>query len=285
MNDQSPVSALIHRLDRLLRLLEEHLPPLSQPVDWLCTAYRWRYRHGKPRLEGIAKPSTVSLDDLLGIDRQKSAVSRNTELFLAGKPANNILLWGSRGTGKSSLIKALLPAYGQAGLRLVEVEKQHLLDLPDLLAMLEQRAERFVVFCDDLSFEFDDSSYKALKVALDGSLAAPADNVLIYATSNRRQLMPEYMSENRQARIVEGELQLGDASEEKLSLAERFGIRLSFHPFDQQQYLAAVEHWLRHFGDNNRGFEPEALRWALHRASRSGRSAWQFAKYWVGDRT
>jgi predicted AAA+ superfamily ATPase len=219
------------------------------------------------------------------VDRQYAELDRNTRQFLAGRPANNALLWGARGTGKSSLIKAMLHAYADRGLRLIEVDKHDLVDLPDIVDHLHGRRERFVVFCDDLSFDAEDSSYKALKAILDGSVSAPPENVLIYATSNRRHLMPEYMSENLEARMVDGELHHGETVEEKTSLSERFGIWLSFHPFNQDSYLAIVEHWLGVLGSIDSMDETvrlAALEWALTRGSRSGRVAWQFARDWTG---
>jgi hypothetical protein len=210
---------------------------------------------------------------------------RNTRQFLRGIPANNVLLWGSRGTGKSALVKALLNEYACEGLRLVEVEKHDLVDLPDIVDELYGRRERFIVFCDDLSFEADEPGYKALKVVLDGSVAPGADNVLIYATSNRRHLMPEFMDENLEIRRVQGEIHPGEAVEEKISLSERFGLCLSFYPFAQDDYLRIVHHWLGVLGvipDRTDAVDKAALRWALARGSRSGRVAWQFAQDWAG---
>jgi predicted AAA+ superfamily ATPase len=231
-------------------------------------------------LSGVAHPHRLQLDDLLCMDRQKAEVVRNTRQFVAGRPANNELLWGSRGTGKSSLIKAIFNAFADEGLRLIEVDKSDLLHLPQLLELLYGRPERFLLYCDDLSFEAGDASYKALKAVLEGTIAAPLENVLIYATSNRRHLMPELMAENLEARPVDGEIHQGEAVEEKISLSERFGLWLSFYPFSQDEYLAIVGHWLRQLGVRDAADEDTraaALRWATQRGSRSGRVARQFA--------
>ena len=204
-----------------------------------------------------------------------------------GKPANNVLLTGARGTGKSSLIKASLNEFSDKGLRLVEVDKEHLTDLGDLTDILANRPERFIIFCDDLSFEDGESGYKSLKSALDGSVAAQVDNILIYATSNRRHLLPEYMKDNESYRHTsDGEIHPGEVVEEKISLSERFGLWISFYPPKQDEYLDMVAHWLKHFGLTNQKIDaakPEALIWALERGSRSGRVAWQFARHWAGQ--
>ena len=272
---------LLARADTLLERLEALLPAAGAPPDWSATAYRWRRRLGRGRLEPVAHPHRLFPDDLLGIERQFALLDANTRQFVAGAPANNALLWGSRGTGKSSLIKALLNAHAGEGLRLVEVDKHELLDLPDILALLEDRPERFVLYCDDLSFEAEDPSYKALKALLDGSVSVAPDNVLIYATSNRRHLLPEFFSENLDARVVDEEIHPGEAVEEKVSLSDRFGLWISFHPFGQAQYLAIVHHWLVRLGAEPEPWaeiEAEALRWALARGSRSGRTAHQYAR-------
>lgn len=270
------------RAEALLGRLEAILPP-PPAVDWAAAfAFRWRKRQGRGYLQPVAARSTISLDDLRNIDRQKALIEQNTRQFVNGKPANNVLLTGARGTGKSSLIKACLNAYAADGLRLIEVDKDDLHDLGDIVELISARPERFIVFCDDLSFEEGESGYKALKVALDGSVAAQSDNVLIYATSNRRHLLPEYMSDNETYKhLPDGEIHPGEVVEEKISLSERFGLWVSFYPFKQDDYLTIVGHWLRHFGcdaaevDAARG---DALVWALERGSRSGRVAWQFAR-------
>ena len=272
--------ALLARAGDLLSRLEALLSRPSGTTDWNHIAYRWRGQRG---LQPVARPHQVRLDDLLCMEQQKAEIVRNTRQFVAGRSANNVLLWGSRGTGKSTLIKAILNEFSDLGLRLIEVEKQGLIDLPDILDHLYDRPERFVLFCDDLSFEADDPSYKSLKAVLDGSITAPPENVLIYATSNRRHLLPEYKQENLDTRVVEGEIHHGEGVEEKISLSERFGLWLSFYPFTQQQYLQIVEHWLlRLGGKSDENTEAEALRWALRRGSRSGRVAWQFARDQAG---
>jgi uncharacterized protein len=249
-------------------------------------AYRWRRRgSGAGRLQPVAHPHRIRLEDLLGIDRQKTELDRNTRQFVRGLPANNALLWGSRGTGKSSLIKALLNEYAGQGLRLIEAEAGELTDLPDIVEPLHGRRERYILFADDLSFEANDPSYKALKALMDGSIAAAPDNVLIYATSNRRHLLPEFHSENEQAQRVGTEIHHGEAVEEKISLSERFGLWLSFYPFNQEQYLAIVRHHLQGLGvaeADGAELQAEALRYALMRGSRSGRVAMQFARDWAG---
>jgi predicted AAA+ superfamily ATPase len=259
----------------------------TRPSGSKVIAYRWRRRPGRNTgvLQPVAHPHAIRLDDLLGIDRQKAELDRNTRQFVKGLPANNALLWGSRGTGKSSLIKALLNEYADKGLRLIEAESGELTDLPDIVEPLYGRKERFILFADDLSFEADDPSYKALKALMDGSIAAAPDNVLIYATSNRRHLLPEFHSENEQAQLVGTEIHHGEAVEEKISLSERFGLWLSFHPFSQEQFLAIVRHHLGALGVQRSGareIQAEALRYALSRGSRSGRVAMQFARDWAG---
>jgi hypothetical protein len=275
-------SALIPKVESLLDRLEAVLPASPPAIDWGAHAWRWRRRNSHAFLQAVVHPQHVRLSDLQGVDRQKAVLDRNTRQFLQGLPANNVLLTGARGTGKSSLIKALLAEYADAGLRLIEVDKSELVDLPDIAEQLEGRSERFILFCDDLSFEADDPAYKALKVALDGSIAGANDNMLIYATSNRRHLMPEFMEDNLEA----DEIRPGETVEEKVALSERFGLWLSFYAFDQDEYLAIVRHWLRSFGIER--FTPQArraaLQWALGRGSRSGRVAWQFARDWAGQR-
>ena len=275
------------RAEALLERLENLVPPRPEAPDWEHRAFRWRGHRG---LQAVVHPHVIALDDLLGMERQKAEIVRNTSQFVRGRSANNVLLWGSRGTGKSSLIKAVLNAFHDQGLRLIEVEKQDLVHLPDIVDQLFGREERFILFCDDLSFEADDASYKSLKAILDGSIAAPPENVLIYATSNRRHLLPEYKRENLESRSVEGEIHHGEGVEEKISLSERFGLLLSFYPFNQEQYLLIVDHWLGKLGAGSAGIgnpavREAALQWALKRGSRSGRVAWQFARDWAGRDT
>ncbi|HXF47747.1 MAG TPA: ATP-binding protein [Burkholderiaceae bacterium] len=280
---------VIARLDALLARLDPLLPPAAE-VDWSAPAYRWRKRRylgvEVGRLEPVYRFARIEADDLRHIDAQKTAILRNTEQFVRGLPANNVLLTGARGTGKSSLIRACLARFAADGLRLVEMDKRDLVDLPDVVALLAARPERFILFCDDLSFDEGESSYKALKAQLDGSVAAPADNVLIYATSNRRHLMPEYMRENLDTKYeADGEIHPGESVEEKISLSERFGLWLSFYPFRQDDYLDIVAHWLGHYGASPALIESaraEALQFALQRGSRSGRVALQFARDYAG---
>ena len=278
---------LLVRAEALLAKLEPLLPAQMAAPDWQAsTAFRWRVsRDGRGRLQGVTHASHIRLADLHHVDTQKEQIDQNTRQFVAGKPANNVLLTGARGTGKSSLIKACLNQYADQGLRLIEVEKEHLVDLPDIVEMVAQRPERFIIFCDDLSFEEGESGYKALKVALDGSIATQSDNVLIYATSNRRHLLPERMSDNTSyVHTEDGDLHPGETVEEKISLSERFGLWVSFYPFRQDDYLSIVHYWLKHFGvqADKAEAEAEALRWALQRGSRSGRVAWQFARDFAG---
>jgi len=286
MNASPDLAALLARAERVLSRLEAVLPGPPEAPDWnASTAFRWRRRNGRALLEPVASPHRIRLSDLKDVDEQKKRIDQNTRQFLAGRHANNVLLTGARGTGKSSLVKALLTAHAKSGLRLIEVDKSDLIDLPDIVDLVRGRPERFILFCDDLSFEEGEAAYKALKSVLDGSVASVSDNVLIYATSNRRHLMPEYMAENLQARHVDGEVHPGEAVEEKISLSERFGLWLSFYPFSQDEYLDVVRHWLKQFKvpaaeiENARG---EALQWALMRGSRSGRVAWQFARDLAG---
>lgn len=282
---------LFERAERLLARLESLIPPQPAAPAWGdAAAFRWLGADRSPPLRPIANPKTLKLADIRCLDRQKSVVDRNTRQFLQNLPANNVLLWGARGTGKSSLIKALLNEYADAGLRLIEVERRRLAELPDILDLLEGRPEKFVLYCDDLSFEDDDADYKALKAALEGSLCGLGQNVLIYATSNRRHLLPEYQSDNQDTRhlpgqYLQGEIHPGEAVEEKISLSERFGVWLSFHPFSQEQYLEIVRYWLDRFDapqEYRERARAQALRFALERGSRSGRVAWQFARDWSG---
>jgi hypothetical protein len=270
----------------LLERVENLLPPAPDTIDWEHhKAFRWRKRAARGYLQPVRHPHRLRLRDLRQIDRQKAELERNTRQFLAGLPCNNVLLWGARGTGKSSLIKALLNEYAARGLRLIEVDKQDFFELPDIVEPLYDRPERFILYCDDLSFEADDPGYKSLKAMLDGSISAAPDNVMLCVTSNRRHLLPEYPSENRDARIVEGELHPGEVVEEKISLSERFGLWLPFHPFSQRDYLTIVAYWLGELDERETLDETTrkmALQWALLRGSRSGRVAWQFARDWVG---
>ena len=277
--------SLIKRADAVLSRVEKLLPAAPLATDWKAIAFRWRKRNGHGAIDAVRHVHKISLADLCGIDSQKKVVEQNTRQFVDGHPANNVLLTGARGTGKSSLIKALLNKYAPRGLRVIEVEKQDLIDLPEIVELIAQRPERFVLYCDDLSFEADEPGYKALKVVLDGSVAAASENCLIYATSNRRHLMPEFMSENLEAKRVDDEIHPGETVEEKISLSERFGVWVSFYPFDQDEYLEIVAQWLAHFkiaGASTEAVRHAALQWALQRGSRSGRVAWQFARDWAG---
>ena len=286
MNEQ--FSALIERAGQLIDRIEAVLPkPLAAP-DW-GAAVAWRYRKragGLGALEAVRHVGGIRLADLKEIDAQKDKVERNTRQFIEGRPANNVLLTGARGTGKSSLIKACLNSYAPRGLRLIEVDKTDLIDLPDIVEIVAGRPEKFIIYCDDLSFEEGEAGYKALKSILDGSVAASTPNVLIYATSNRRHLLPEYMKENLGATYTdEGELHPGEGVEEKISLSERFGLWVSFYPFSQDEYLAIAAQWLTALGAGAAQIEaarPEALVWALERGSRSGRVAYQFARDYIG---
>jgi hypothetical protein len=281
------LSSLISRAEALLTRLEAVLPhPLEAP-DWSASiAFRYRKRAGSGRLEPVRHVATIELDSLVEVEPQKERLLRNTEQFVAGHGANNVLLTGSRGTGKSSLIKAVLNRFAPRGLRLIEVDKADLVDLPDIVDLVGERAERFVIFCDDLSFDEGEAGYKALKSILDGSVSQASDNVLIYATSNRRHLLPEYMKENlTYQHTADGEVHPGEVIEEKISLSERFGLWVSFYPFSQDEYLAIVAQWLRHFRVDEAAIaaaRQESLVWALERGSRSGRVAFQFAKDYSG---
>jgi predicted AAA+ superfamily ATPase len=279
---------LVARAESLLARIEAVLPqPLTAP-DW-SAAIAWRYRKrssGHGALEPVRHVAGIRLDDLKEIEPQKEKIERNTVQFVQGQPANNVLLTGARGTGKSSLIKACLNEHAARGLRLIEVDKADLVDLPDIVDVVAQRPEKFIVFCDDLSFEDGEPGYKALKSILDGSVSAASPNVLIYATSNRRHLLPEYMKENlTYTHTEDGEVHPGEVIEEKISLSERFGLWVSFYPFSQDEYLAITAQWLSSFGvatDAIDAARPEALVWALERGSRSGRVAYQFARDFAG---
>ncbi len=279
---------LIDRAEQLMARIESILPqPLAQP-DWTASiAFRYRKRSsGHGVIEPVRHVGAMHLDQLKEIEQQKEKIQRNTEQFVRGLPANNVLLTGARGTGKSSLIRACLHTYADQGLRLIEVDKADMVDLPDIVEVVSQRSEKFIVFCDDLSFEEGEPGYKALKSILDGSVAATTPNVLIYVTSNRRHLLPEYMKDNLSyAPSDDGEIHPGEVVEEKISLSERFGLWVSFYPFSQDEYLTIVAQWLSSFQVDAAAIEaakPEALVWALERGSRSGRVAFQFARDYAG---
>jgi uncharacterized protein len=283
----SDLERLISRVEQVLARFEATLPQTHSAPDWKKgLAYRWRKRGNAGFLQAVAHPHKIRLVDLQGIDDQIKLIEQNTRQFMEGLTANNVLLTGARGTGKSSLVKALLNKFSPKGLRLIEVDKQDLIDLPDIVDLIADVPFKFILFCDDLSFDADEPGYKALKVILDGSISATSENLLIYATSNRRHLMPEFMQENLETKYLGEEIHPGETVEEKISLSERFGLWVSFYPFDQDEYLTIVDYWLgelgvpgRERGENARN---EALQWALTRGSRSGRVAWHFARDWAG---
>ena len=283
----SDLTSLISRAEALLARLEAVLPhPLTAP-DWAASiAFRYRKRGGSGLIEPVRHVAPIRLDALVEVEPQKERLVRNTEQFVAGLGANNVLLTGARGTGKSSLIKACLNEFAPRGLRLIEVDKADLVDLPDIVDLVAERPERFIVYCDDLSFDEGEPGYKALKSILDGTVSQSSDNVLIYATSNRRHLLPEYMAENlTYQHTADGEVHPGEVVEEKISLSERFGLWVSFYPFTQDEYLAIVAQWLRGFDVSEVAIaaaRQESLVWALERGSRSGRVAFQFAKDYAG---
>jgi len=277
-------------LQRVLTAVEGLLPKPVSPVDWsVAKAAVWRRHAMSGHLEAVEDGAGMELDDLLGIDRQKEAVVENTQQFLAGFPANNILLWGTRGTGKSSLVKAILTACSGQGLRLVQVDKSDLVNLPDIVEAIRGEPYRFIIFADDVSFETGESSYKVLKSALDGSVYAPPGNVLIYVTSNRRHLLPEYESDNRGAMMVNNEIHHGETVEEKISLSNRFALWVGFHPFTQDQYVDVARQWTEKVAasygfifDWTNDIAKEAIDWSHVKGDKSGRTAWQFANQWVG---
>lgn len=289
---RSPPDDPLLRLTQALERIEALLPDEQAPDFAGSIAFRWRMRRylglERGELQPVRHPALIGFDDLKHVDTQKEALRRNTEQFVGGLPANNALLTGARGTGKSSLIRACLHAFALAGLRLIEVDKRDLVDLADIVDQVAERQERFIIFCDDLSFDANEAGYKELKAALDGSIAGAANNVLIYASSNRRHLMPEFMRDNVAAHYDDdGEVHPTEAVEERVSLSERFGLWLSFYPFRQDDYLDIVRHWLTRYGVDAKGIaaaQAEALQFALQRGSRSGRIALQFARHWAGQR-
>lgn len=286
------LKAFLQRAEGLLARIEPLLPAQPPVIDWEHTlAARWQ-RDGR---SGYLAPLEVNLDlrldDLIGIDRQRDLLAANTQQFVDGLPANHVLLWGARGTGKSSLIRALLAEYAGRGLRLIEIERDHLADLPRVVELLSGQRQAFVLFCDDLSFEAGEGDYRVLKSMLDGSLERAPENVLLYATSNRRHLVPERQSDNENWQMVDGELHPNEAVEDKIALSDRFGLWLSFYPFSQQHYLSVVRHWIDSLAgkarlqwDWDEALEKDAIRWATGRGNRNGRCAYQYARQWVGAR-
>ncbi|WP_437884297.1 ATP-binding protein [Pseudomonas sp. LRF_L74] len=286
----SRLMSFLQRAEEVLERLEPILPAPRQHVDWNKTvAARWHREGRSGYLQGLEVTLDLSLDDLVGVDSQREQLARNTQQFVDGLPANHVLLWGSRGTGKSSLVRALLAAHAKSGLRLIEIERDHLADLPRVVEMLIDLPQRFVLFCDDLSFESGDGDYRVLKSVLDGSLERAPDNVLLYATSNRRHLVPEKESDNLNWKHVDGELHPSEAVEDKIALSDRFGLWLSFYPFTQEHFLAVVRHWIGVLAkpsglqwEWDHDLEILAVRWATGRGNRNGRCAYQFARQWVG---
>ena len=282
----SDLTKFLERADGLLARLEQLVPGPAAEPDWRASvAFRWRRQGARGVIQPVVHPHRIALKDLLGIDEQKALIDRNTRQFVEGHAANNVLLTGARGTGKSSLVKAVLNKYASKGLRLIELSKHDLMDLSDIIYLVFGRRERFILFCDDLSFAAEEPGYQALKAALDGSIAAQSDNLLIYATSNRRHLMPEYMEENLATQHVGGEVHPDEAVEEKVSLSDRFGLWASFYPFGQDEYLAIADYWVDSLGaawGDQAERHRAALQWSLARGSRSGRVAWQFARDWAG---
>lgn len=278
------IESLINRAESLLERLSTYLPATQQEVDWNGLAWRWQVMNGRGYLRAVPHPHQIKLEAICNVDAQKAEVVRNTAQFVSGFPANNVLLTGARGTGKSTLVKALLSEFAKDGLRIVEVDKQDMVALPEIVTQLRVRPERFIIFCDDLSFEATDPGYKALKVVLDGSIASTSDNVVVYATSNRRHLMPEYMAENLETQYVGEEIRPGETSEEKISLSERFGLWLSFYAFDQDEYLSVAAYWLAQYGiaEMNEEVRRAALTFSLTSGARSGRVAYQFARDYAG---
>lgn len=277
---------LVDRLDSLLNKVEKMFAQSTVAPDWSASAFRWRISpQNKGHLQAVLSPHKVEWDSIKNCDTQKQRLLKNTQQFVEGRLANNVLLTGARGTGKSSLVKACWNQFADKGLKIIEVDKTDLRFLMDIVDLIADRPEKFIVFCDDLSFEEGETSYKALKSVLEGSIVNPGSNMLFYATSNRRHLMPQSMKENLDVSYEEGELRPGDAIEEKVSLSDRFGLWLSFYPFTQDEYLAAAEYWIRHFGGTwDQSVADASLLWERSRGSRSGRVAWQFAKDYQGSR-
>ncbi|UVE19734.1 ATP-binding protein [Pseudomonas sp. LS44] len=286
----SRLNAFLERAESVLARLEPLLPTLRVDIDWSRSlASRWHREGRSGYLQALEVSLDTGLDDLIGVDRQRDQLARNTRQFVDGLPANHALLWGARGTGKSSLVRALLSEHAAAGLRLIEIERDHLADLPRVVEQLAKLPQRFVLFCDDLSFEAGEGDYRVLKSVLDGSLERAPDNVLLYATSNRRHLVPEKQSDNENWQRVDGELHPNEAVEDKIALSDRFGLWLSFYPFTQEHFLDVVRHWIEVLAasakltwDWDEALEKEAIRWATGRGNRNGRCAYQFARYWVG---
>ncbi len=282
---------LVEKLDQLLDRVQPLLPEPAKAVDWASVpAAIWRRDTHRRYLEPVLSIPANTLDDVLGVHRQKEQVVKNTEQFVRGLPANNVLLSGSRGTGKSSLIQALLNEYRASGLRVIQVDKSDLADLLHIVAAVQHEPYRFILFCDDLSFDDKDEAYKALKSALDGGVYCPPDNILIYATSNRRHLMPDYHADAEGSRVVDTEVHHAEAVEEKVSLSDRFGLWITFYPINQDAYLEIAQHWLTRLGQRH-GIVPDwndevrllCIRWAGNRGNRSGRTAYQFARHWIGQ--
>lgn len=271
-------------LSHVLQQLQQSLPALKQETDFSAIAFKWQDQ----QLIAIQQPRKIDLDDLKGIEKQKEKVIQNTLQFLNGLPANDVLLTGSRGTGKSSIVRALLTEYANQGLRLIEIERDDLSELPEIQKIIQHRPEKFIVYCDDLAFNAEDENYRSLKSVLDGSLQSGSSNFVIYATSNRRHLLPEFMHENTPVTRVDvpqyTELHPQEAIEEKISLSDRFGMWLSFYPMDQNLYLEIVEHYLQKAEmELTAEARAEALRWCQARGQRSGRAAYQFSKHWIGS--
>ncbi|MBE7373112.1 ATP-binding protein [Pseudomonas lopnurensis] len=286
------LKAFLQRAEGLLARIEPLLPEQHPAIAWERTlAARWQRDARSGYLSPLEVSLDLSLDDLIGVDRQRDLLAANTRQFVDGLPANHTLLWGARGTGKSSLIRALLAEYAPSGLRLIEIERDHLADLPRVVEQLIGLPQAFVLFCDDLSFEAGEGDYRVLKSVLDGSLERAPENVLLYATSNRRHLVPERQSDNENWQMVDGELHPNEAVEDKIALSDRFGLWLSFYPFSQQHYLSVVRHWIASLAQRaglewnwDEELEKDAIRWATGRGNRNGRCAYQYARQWVGKR-